>query len=145
MKSQFRHVVLSALLVSIATAGSLYAQSDERVHVVKRFFNGQRMLITYRNGGPVYSTYFFLDVHFCPSGRYTTFAQSRKQTVLNNEQLNNWRDDGMWDVVGSEEGIVLRYLSSSGERNAVPVRLLSDGQVSVDGVSIVRRGAALCR
>jgi len=146
MKSQFRHVVLLALLVSFASAGALYAQTDERVQDVKRFFSGQRMLVTYRNGGPVYGTYFFLDVHFCPSGRYMTFAQSRKQTILNNEQVNSWKDDGMWDVVGSEDGIVLRYLSSSGERNAVPVRLLPDGRVSLgDGFSVVRRGPALCR
>jgi len=146
MKSQFRHVVFFALLMSFALAGSLYAQTDERVQDVKRFFSGQRMLVTFRNGGPVYGTYFFLDVHFCPSGRYMTFGQSRKQTVLNNEQVNSWREDGVWDIVGSEEGMVLRYLSSSGERNAVPVRLLPDGRVSLgDGVSVVRRGSAQCR
>ena len=146
MKPLCKRVVSLALLILVLATGVAFAQTDGNVQEVRRFFSGQRMLVSYRNGGAVYGTYVFLDVHLCESGRYMLFGQSRKQTVLDNEQVNNWRDNGVWDVTTFQGEAVLQYVSASGERNAVPVRLQPNGRVWLgNGVSVQRQGGAQCR
>ncbi len=79
MKSVFSSWILTALLFSTFVA-PVRAQEQ----AVKKTLAGQRLLLTYREGGALYGTYYFLDVHFCASGSYMTFGQSRKTTVLDN-------------------------------------------------------------
>ena len=113
--------------------------------MVRDFFNGQQMLVTYREGGALYGTFFTLQVHFCRSGRYMTFGESRKQTVLDNEQVNTFSDEGTWEITTFRGQMVLKYVSVSGQPNMVPVRVLN-GRVSLgDGISVVRRGVAQCQ
>jgi hypothetical protein len=135
-----------ALVTSFLSVGTAFAQTETQVESIRRFFSGQRILVTFRSGAAIYGTYVFLDVHFCPSGKYMSFGQSRKQTVLNNEQVNNWRDSGVWNVDSFHGEVLLRYVSVSGERNALPVRRLPDGGVWLgEGISIQPRGYALCK
>jgi hypothetical protein len=146
MKTLCRCVAPFALLISFLPVSVLYAQADQQVQHVKRYISGQKTLVTYREGGPIYGTYFFLEVHFCASGRYVSFGQSRKQTVLGNEQVNNWRDNGRWDVLPFRGQVGLVYFSTSGKRDFVPMHIQPNGRIStVGGASILLQGRAQCR
>jgi hypothetical protein len=134
----------AALLVLALFASPSAAQQPDEAAVTE-FFSGQRMLVTYREGGPQYGTHFFLDVHFCRSGRYLTVGESRRRTVLDNEQVNRFTDQGIWEITTIRGQISLRYVSVSGEQQVVGVYRGPDGRISLgDGVSIVRKGPALC-
>jgi hypothetical protein len=118
---------------------------DQQVQRIKQYFNGQKIFMSYREGGALYGTYFFQEIHFCPSGQYKLFGQSRKQTVLDNEQINNWEEYGAWDVVSFQGQIVLRFHTTSDEQGSFPIRLLPGGQIWIgDGISIQQQGKAQC-
>jgi len=133
-----------ALLLGVLLASSTTAQSPEAN--VREFFNGQQMLVTYRDGGAVYGTFFTLQVHFCRSGRYITFGESRKHTVLDNEQVNRFTDQGTWTIGSMQGRMVLKYVSISGQPNIVAINVAPNGRVSLGdgGISVVRQGPAQC-
>jgi hypothetical protein len=139
MKSMFSSAILTALLFS-TFAMPVRAQEQ----AVKQALAGQRLLVTYREGGALYGTYYFLDVHFCASGSYMTFGQSRKTTVLDNTQVGNFSERGRWDVASLNGRTLLRSQSASGQVRAYPIALRSNGIWLGDGISVVPKGAALC-
>lgn len=152
MKSLFA-TICAILIVASGFPAMVQAQTDSETQTLKDYLAGQKFLVTYRQGGPVYGTYFFLTVHLCRSGNYQTFGQSRKQSVLdsrdtglpNAEQVHNWRDRGRWDVIVAAGQIGIQYLSSSGQTSFYPVRVGPNGQVSVgNGMTVVRQGPAQC-
>ena len=136
----------TALLLSLLLAAPAVSQTGSNEQAVKGFFLGQRLLVTYREGGAQYGTFHSLQVHFCRSGRYMTAGQSRRHTVLDNEQISNFSDQGSWDITSFQGQLFLKYLSDSGQANALPVRLLPNGSLSLgEGISLVRQGLAQCR
>jgi hypothetical protein len=138
--------VCTSLLLLLLAAPPAVSQTDLNEQAARGFFRGQKLLVTYRDGGPLYGTFFFLNVHFCPSGRYMTTGQSRRHTVLDNEQISNFSDRGSWDITTFEGQLVLRYVSDSGQANALPVHRLPNGSISVgEGISLVKQGVAQCR
>jgi hypothetical protein len=141
-----RSAVITPLLLALCLATPARAQTEPNERNVRDLFAGQKMLVTWRDGGPLYGTFFTLQVHFCNSGRYMTFGESRRQTVLDNQQVSNLDDRGSWNVTTFQGQLVLRYLSDSGQANAVPVRVLPNGNIWVgEGVTVIRQGAAQCR
>ena len=88
----------------------------------------------------------FLDVHYCSNGQYTLSGESRRQTVLDNWQVNRWDDSGRWAVLWVEGRVGVRAVSSSGKVDFVAAELLPDGRLWVgDGVSVRLQGPAICR
>jgi hypothetical protein len=140
-----KRLIQLAIALSISTV--VLAQDNAQVQQLKDYLAGQRFVVTYRQGGPAYGTYFFLTVNLCRSGNYVTFGQSRKQSVLDShgEQVNNWRDQGRWTVSSVGEVLGVQYLSSTGQISFYPVRIGPGGQVfASNGMSVVRQGAAQC-
>jgi hypothetical protein len=138
-------VAVTALLLSFSMTAPLAAQAPAE-SAVRDFFNGQQMLVTYREGGPLYGTFFTLQVHFCRSGRYITFGESRRHTVLDNEQVSRFTDEGTWEVTTIRGQMVLRYLSISGQPNMVAINVAPNGRVSLgDGsITVLKQGVAQC-
>ena len=138
-------IAATALLLPFLTLASLAAQGPPEA-AVRDFFNGQQMLVTYREGGPLYGTFFTLQVHFCRSGRYLTFGESRRHTVLDNEQVSRFTDEGTWEVATLRGQMVLRYVSISGQPNMVAINVAPNGRVSLgDGsITVIRQGVAQC-
>jgi hypothetical protein len=138
-------IALTALLLSLPTAAPTGAQGSPNP-AIKEFFNGQHMLVTYREGGAAYGTFFTLHVHFCRSGRYMTVGESRRHTVLDNEQVNRITDEGTWEVTTIGGQNVLRYLSVSGQPNVVAINVAPNGRISLgDGsITVIRQGLAQC-
>jgi hypothetical protein len=131
----------------VSCPGAVFAQDDGQAQQLRDYLAGQQFLVTYRQGGSVYGTYFFLTVNLCRSGNYVTFGQSRKQSVLDShgEQVNNWRDQGRWTVTNLGGSLGVQYLSATGQISFYPVRIGPGGQVLVgNGMSVVRQGAAQC-
>lgn len=142
----WRTKLLVALSFFFVAAHLSYAQSDKEVHYIKGYLQGYEFQITYREGEALYGTYFFLDVHFCSSGKYLSSVQTRKQTVLGNEQVNSWTDSGNWDVVPVRGYAALRYLSASGVQDVVPLQVLPDGSVRpLSGAFMQRQGKTHCK
>ena len=138
--------VTTSLLLAVFLTTPARAQTESNERNVRDIFAGQKMLVTWRDGGPLYGTFFTLQVHFCSSGRYMTFGESRRQTVMDNQQVSNLDDRGSWNVATFQGQLVLRYLSDTGQANAVPVRVLPNGNIWVgEGVTVIRQGAAQCR
>ena len=121
------------------------AQGIPTVKEVQNFFTNTKKLVTYREGEVVYGTYYFLEIHYCPSGHYGLYGHSIKKTVLGNEQRNNWQEFGTWKVTEQNGLVGLFYTTTSGMQNFIPVYRLADGSYSVgEGYSIVNKGPAIC-
>ena len=137
--------VITALLLAFSTTAPTAAQGPPEA-TIREFFNGQQMLVTYREGGALYGTFFTLQVHFCRSGRYITFGESRRQTVLDNQQVNRFTDEGTWEVTTVRGQTVLRYLSISGQPNMVAINVAPNGRVTLgDGsITVIKQGVAQC-
>ena len=145
MRTSSSGAMLSALLLSTFVAAPASAQSEGQ-QAVKQALNGKHFLVTYREGGAVYGTYYFRDVYFCPSGLYLVQGQSRKETVMGNTQVYSLNDRGVWDVSTIAGRVVLRSRSQSGQVSALPISLLPDGGIWLgDGVTVVSRGLAPCQ
>jgi hypothetical protein len=125
---------------------TLLAQSDPQVNAIDRYLSGRRFLVSYREGGAVYGSHIFLDVHYCSNGQYILSGESRRQTVLDNWQVNRWEDSGRWAVLRVEGRVGVRAMSRSGKVDFVAAELLPDGRLWVgDGVSVRLQGPAICR
>jgi hypothetical protein len=135
----------TALLLSLFAPSAVAAQTPSET-AVHDFFNGQQMLVTYREGGSLYGTFYTLQVQFCRSGRYLTVGESRRHTVLDNEQVSRITDAGTWEITTIRGQMVLRYVSVSGQPNLVAVNVAPNVRLSLgDGsITVVKQGAAQC-
>jgi hypothetical protein len=132
--------------IALLSATSLHAQARKDLQYIKEYLSGHEFQITYREGGVQYGTFFFLDVHFCASGSYWSSNQSRKQTVLGNEQVSTWNDSGTWDVLSVQGYPSMRYTSVSGVQDVVPLQIQADGTVRpTSGAFMKRLSRARCR
>jgi hypothetical protein len=144
MKSKLLQVSLLPVLLFLSA--SVAWSQDAQVQALRQSLAGQKFLVTYRDGGAVYGTYNFLQVHLCRSGNYFIIGQSRKQTVMNNQQINNWRDQGVWDVVNIAGQVGVKYVSASGGVKFYPTRILPDGSIQAgNGITVIWKGTAQCR
>ena len=130
----------------LASAPAAQAQSDTQIQAVRDSLSGQRFLVTYRDGGPVYGTFYFLDVQFCPSGTYATAARSEKRTVLGNDQVSTWTELGRWEVLAYKGQVVVRSVSAEGRMTLVPARVLQDGRLWLgESIYVQRTGTTACQ
>ena len=102
--------VITSLLLAVFLSTPARAQTESNERNVRDLFAGQKMLVTWRDGGSLYGTFFTLQVHFCRSGRYMTFGESRRQTVMDNQQVSNLDDRGSWDVATFQGQLVVQVL-----------------------------------
>ena len=121
------------------------AQSVPTAAEVNNFINNNHFLITYREGEVVYGTFYFIEIHYCPSGFYGLYGRSVKQTVMGNEQVNNWKEYGNWKVIDYNGIVGVYYKPTTAQEKFVPVYRLPNGNLSFGaGVSIVKQGKAIC-
>lgn len=133
--------LLSLLLLPGASL-EVHASSSQQLQSA---LSGNAFLVSYREGGPVYGTYYFYLTHYCPSGKYFTYARSVKQTVLGAEQVNNWQIFGTWKVSAGQGGVGVLYRDSQGGEQWVPITILPNGGLYAgDGISITLQGRAEC-
>ncbi|NJO90959.1 MAG: hypothetical protein HC831_19850 [Chloroflexia bacterium] len=136
----FSMILLSGVFVQKAKAQTLPTVAE-----VKQFLNSKNLLISYREGGAVYGTYYFMDIHYCPSGNYWLKGKSVKQTVMGNEQHNNWQEYGTLKVVEYQGKVGVHYLNANGQQSFTPVYRQTNGRYFIgEGVSYTIQGAAVC-
>lgn len=139
------------LMFTILTSTVLFSQSPTTqsiptVDELNRIINNNQFLVTYREGEVLYGTYYFLEIHYCPTGYYGLYGKSVKNTVLGNEQISNWQEFGAWKVIKNNENVGLYYKTTTGQEKFFPVYRLSNGNLSLGvGVSIVLQGKAICK
>jgi hypothetical protein len=144
MRKQFSKVLWATLVVAIAAARPGLAQTEALA--VHSFLSGRTMMVTYRDGGPVYGTYHRLYVAFCPSGTYFSQGGSSRTTILENQERRSFSDQGTWSVMELGQMVVVRYRSVSGQVASFPVHLLPNGGISAgNGITVIPQGPAPCR
>ncbi|MBT8261565.1 MAG: hypothetical protein KJO05_02005 [Bacteroidia bacterium] len=122
------------------------AQTNPSVEELHNFFNGQQLLITYREGEVLYGTYYFLEIHYCPNGYYGLYGNTVKRTVLDNEQRSNWQEFGTWKITTQNGLNGIYYAATNGGQQFYPMYKLQNGDMFIsEGISIVNQGAAICR
>jgi len=140
------HLLMTLILTfSFIFIQNTSAQSIPTVAEVNDFINNNHFLITYREGEVVYGTYYFIEIHYCSSGLYGLYGKSVKQTVMGNEQHNNWQEYGNWKVIDYNGTVGVYYKTATAQEKFVPVYRLPNGNLSIgEGVSIVKQGKAIC-
>lgn len=101
-------------------------------------------MVSYRDGGPIYGTFYFLEIHFCPNG-YGLYGRSSKQTDMGNYQNNNWREFG-YCAIKEQNGLVgIEYSPTKGNILFVLIYKNVDGSLFINQeTSIVVQGSAIC-
>ena len=141
----FRLLMTLILTFSFIFIQNTSAQSIPTVAEVNDFINNNHFLITYREGEVVYGTYYFIEIHYCSSGLYGLYGKSVKQTVMGNEQHNNWQEYGNWKVIDYNGTVGVYYKTATAQEKFVPVYRLPNGNLSIgEGVTIVKQGKAIC-
>lgn len=141
-----KRVSLAGLLLGcfLLYAPAINGQSIPSIEEVQNFFNNQNILISYREGEVIYGTYYFMEIHYCPTGQYGLYGNTVKQTVLGNEQRSNWQEFGTWQITSQNGQVGIYYVTQSSQQ-FVPIYKLANGDFFVrEGVSIVKQGPAIC-
>jgi hypothetical protein len=141
------HVLFAILFTSSALfTQNTSAQSIPTEAEVNKFLNNNHFLVTYREGEVVYGTYYYIEIHYCPSGYYGLYGKSVKKTVLGNEQVNNWQEFGNWKVTKYNGNTGVYYKTTTAQEKFFPAYRLANGSLSFgEGVSIVLQGKAICK
>jgi hypothetical protein len=140
------HLLLAIIIsLSVIFTENTSAQSIPTVAEVNNLIDNNHFLITYRDGEVVYGTYYFIEIHYCSTGLYGLYGKSVKQTVMGNEQNNNWQEYGNWKVIEYNGNVGVYYKTTTAEEKFVPVYCLPNGNLSFgEGVSVVLQGKAIC-
>jgi hypothetical protein len=145
MGKQISKALGVALVVAILASAGL-AQANSEAAAVRSFLSGRTMMVTYRDGGPIYGTYHQIYVAFCPSGMYLSRGGSSRTTVLENEERHSFSDQGNWSVSELGSTVVVQYRSISGQVATFPVHLLPNGRIwAGNGITVIPQGPAPCR
>jgi hypothetical protein len=146
LKSSNVPPILLALITAFSPLVRAQAQTDPQLIAINKYLSGRRLLVTYREGGAVYGTHNFLDVHYCANGEFILFGRSERQTVLDNFQRSSWEDTGRWEVVRLQGRAGVRWVSRSGKVDFAALEILPDGRLwAGEGVSIQPQGPARCK
>ena len=144
MVKQISRMLGAALVVVIGASKPGLAQSE--AETVRSLLSGRTMMVTYRDGGPIYSTHQQIYVSFCPSGSFFSQGGSSRTTILENQDRRSFSDQGTWSVSELGNLVVVQSRSVSGQVTALLVRLLPNGRIWVGtGITVIPQGPALCR
>ena len=142
MVKQISRMLGTALVVVITAPKPGLAQSE--AETVRSLLSGRTIMVTYRDGGPIYSTY--QQISFCPSGSYFSQGGSSRTTILENQERRSFNDEGTWSVSELGNLVVVQSRSVSGQVTALLVRLLPNGRIWVGtGITVIPQGPASCR
>jgi hypothetical protein len=123
MGKQISRMLGAALVVVITAPKPGLAQSD--AETVRSLLSGRTMMVTYWDGGPIYSTYQQIYVSFCPSESYFSQGGSSRTTILENQERRSFSDQGTWSVSELGNLVVVQYRSVSGQVTAFLVHTRS--------------------
>jgi hypothetical protein len=108
--------------------------------------SGRTMMVTYRDGGPIYGTYQQIYVLFCPSGNYFSQGGSSRTSILKNQEGRSFSDQGTWSVSELGNLVAVQYRSLSGQVTAFLVNLRPNGRIwAGTGITVIPVGPAPCR
>ena len=142
MVKQISRMLGTALVVVITAPKPGLAQSE--AETVRSLLSGRTIMVTYRDGGPIYSTY--QQISFCPSGSYFSQGGSSRTTILEDQERRSFSDQGTWSVSELGNLVVVQSRSVSGQVTALLVRLLPNGRIwAGTGITVVPQGPASCR
>jgi hypothetical protein len=144
-------VVVSTSWCTISRLGSAItvpkpALAQSEAETVRSLLSGRTMMVTYRDGGPIYGTYQQIYVSFCPSGNYFSQGGSSRTSILENQEHRSFSDQGAWSVSEVGNLVAVQYRSLSGQVTAFLVHLRPSGRIwAGTGITVIPVGTAPCR
>ena len=115
------------------------------VQQLQNYLSGRHMLLSWIDGGGVFGKYHFLNTHFCSSGRYAVYAETRKKSVISNMvQRGGWEVHGTWRVVEQDGQVGISYQPDNAEVEFLPLQWTSNGPIAFDPNEFTPQGAAEC-
>jgi hypothetical protein len=144
MVKQISRMLGTALVVVITATKPGLAQSE--AENVRSLLSGRTMMVTYRDGGPIYSTHQQIYVSFCPSGSFFSQGGSSRTTILEDQERRSFSDQGTWSVSELGNLVVVQSRSVSGQVTALLVHLLPNGRIwAGTGITLILQGPAPCK
>ena len=136
--------MIGVVFCLIMNTANFTGQSIPSVEEVEQFFSGNKIMISYREGGAVYGTFYVLEIHYCPNG-YGLYGQSSKQTVLGNYQNNSWQEFGTWKIIEQQGYVGVYYSPQNKQPLFVPIYKAADGTLFInDSTTMISQGQAIC-
>jgi hypothetical protein len=113
---------------------------------LQQFVSGRHILIAYRDGGALYGTYRYFDIHHCRSGQYVEYGYTSKNSVTGSALTTNWESYGRWQIATQQGRTGVYYQPNNDQAEFVPMQINADGSVFVnEGVSLSSEGQAECQ
>lgn len=113
---------------------------------LQQFVSGRHILIAYRDGGALYGTYRYFDIHHCRSGQYVEYGYTSKNSVTGSALTTNWESYGRWQITTQQGRSGVYYQPNNDQAEFVPMQINADGSVFVnEGVSLSPEGQAECQ
>ena len=139
-----RQILILFVVFCTLIPSQVNSQIIPTVEEVHSFFSNSNILITYREGGPIYGTFYFIEIHYCPNG-YGLYGRTSKQTVMGNYQTSNWQEFGTWEVTQQNGLTGIYYAPTGGQHLFVPIYKMSNGTLIInEATTIVHQGQAIC-
>ena len=113
---------------------------------LQQFVSGRHILIAYRDGGALYGTYRYFDIHHCRSGQYVEYGYTSKNSVTGSALTTNWESYGRWQITTQQGRTGVYYQPNNDQAEFVPMQINADGSVFVnEGVNLSSEGQAECQ
>jgi len=139
-----RVLFILSFFISVMMTASRGAQSIQAAEEAHYFFNDSNILITYREGGLIYGTLYFIEIHISPNG-YGMYGRNTKHTVMENYQTNNWEEFGTWQVTEQNRLSGIYYTPLNKTPLFIPIYKLVDASLMInESTTMIRQGQALC-
>ena len=119
--------------------------TDEAAYI-RQQFQGQIVLMSRRDGGALYGTYYFYQFHHCDGQNYFMNGESNKQTVMDNQQRSSWQHVGNWEITYVNGQLGAAYFPQGNNPDFIPLAIAANGQIySIQqGLEVTFQGPAQC-
>lgn len=109
-----------------------------------QYLTGRHMLLSWIDGGGIYGKYYFLNTHYCPSGRYAVHAWTHKKSVLGGEHRTSWDTYGTWRVIERDGQVGVSYQPDDSTEEFLALEMRPNGPVAFDPNEFTFQGPAQC-
>jgi hypothetical protein len=105
----------------------------------------QGALLSSYSGSVISSNSTLTTIRFCSNGRYSYHKEGSWSVPGMAGGASTNTITGRWEVVQSAAGIMLKYITDSGEQGMYPMYLQANGRVNIGGTDFaVQQGGAGC-
>ena len=122
---------------------SVSSVAEDYVEQWKQGLSGSKL--TAYSGSVISSNSTLTTVSFCRDGRYSYYKEGSWSVPGMANGASNNTITGHWQVLQSDNNIMLKYVTDAGEQGMFPIYLQNNGRVNIAGTEFsVQQGEAGC-